>query len=295
MKSGNRWALMVALALGMSAGLCAPSLAQKGEVAATSAKIAELGRAGKYAEAIPLAQGQLESLEKKYGSINSDVAGALNNLALLYGDQGRDAEAEPLYKRAIAIQEKVLGLDSSEVAPELNNLAALYQRQERYAEAEPEIKRSLAIREKMLGRDHPDVARSLNNLADLYERQGRLSDAEPLYRRAAAIREAALGPDHPDLAISLNNLASLYQREGRNPDALPIVERMIGSGRAQPRVALPVLFAAQRGQSMPAEKALDDALNVVQHGAQSSAASAVNKLAVRLAAGSDRLAQLVRG
>ena len=81
MNSGDRWAL--ALALGMSAGLSAPSCAQKGEVAATSAKIAELSRAGKYAEAVPLAQGQLESLEKKYGLFNSDVAGALNNLALL--------------------------------------------------------------------------------------------------------------------------------------------------------------------------------------------------------------------
>ena len=69
---------------------------------------------------------------------------------------------------------------------------------------------------------------------------------------------------------------------------------MIGNGRAQPRVALAVLFAAQRQQLMPAEKALDDALNVVQRGAQSSAASAVNKLAVRLAAGNDRLAELVR-
>ena len=59
-------------------------------------------------------------------------------------------------------------------------------------------------------------------------------------------------------------------------------------------MALPVLFAAQGGQSVSSEKALDDALNVVQHGAQSSAASAVNKLAVRLAAGSDRLAELVR-
>jgi hypothetical protein len=39
---------------------------------------------------------------------------------------------------------------------------------------------------------------------------------------------------------------------------------------------------------------LDHALNAVQRGAQSSAASAVNKLAVRLAAGNDRLAQLVR-
>ena len=111
MNSGDRWALR-ALALGMSAGPSAPSCAQKGEVAATSAKIAELSRAGKYAEAVPLAQGQLESLEKKYGPFNSDVAGALNNLALLYADHGRDAEAEPLYKRAIAIMEKVRGLDS---------------------------------------------------------------------------------------------------------------------------------------------------------------------------------------
>ena len=45
---------------------------------------------------------------------------------------------------------------------------------------------------------------------------------------------------------------------------------------------------------MPRDKALDDALNAIQRGTQSSAASAVNKLAVRFAAGSDRLAELVR-
>jgi CHAT domain-containing protein len=376
MKSGNRLGLMLWLALATSACFAAPSFA--GEVAATSAKIDELSRAGKYSEALPLAQGQLASLEKKYGPFNRDVAGALNNLAQLYGDLGRDTEAEPLLKRAIEILEKVNGLTASAGAPELNNLAALYQRQGRYAdaeplfkralalrekalgpahpdvgqslnnlatnyekqdrhadseplfkralaiyekaagpehpavatlldnlgqvdkvqgryaEAEPLIKRSLAIREKVQGRDHPDVARSLNNLADLYERQGKYADAEPLYRRAATIREAALGPDHPNLVISLNNLAFLYQAEGRAADAVPIVERLIAGGHAQPRVALPVLFAAQRQQSMPAEKALDDALNAVQRGTQSSAASAVNKLAVRLAAGSDRLAELVR-
>ena len=37
---------------------------------------------------------------------------------------------------------------------------------------------------------------------------------------------------------------------------------MIATGRAQLRVALPVLFAAQRQQLIPPEKALDDALNV---------------------------------
>ena len=48
------------------------------------------------------------------------------------------------------------------------------------------------------------------------------------------------------------------------PDALPLVERTIASGRAQLRVALPVLSAAPRQQLMPAEQALDDALNAVQ-------------------------------
>ena len=100
--------------------------------------------------------------------------------------------------------------------------------------------------------------------------------------------------DHPDLWASLNNLASLYQAEGRTSDALPLVERTIASGNAQLRVAHPMLSAAPRQQLLPAERALDDALNAVQRGAQSSAASAVNKLAVRLAAGNDRLAQLVR-
>jgi len=378
MKSRDRFALTVWLALSACVAITAPSSAQKSGAAARSAEIAELSRAGKYSDAVPLAQQLLADMEKTYGPVHRDVAGALNNLAQLYGSQGRDAEAEPLLQRAIAILEKVASPDAAEMAPELNNLAALYQRQERYADAEPlfkralairerslppnhpdlgqslnnlatlyekldrhadseplfkralliyqkaagpehpavatllnnlgqvdkvqgryadaepEIKRSLAIREKVLGRDHPDVARSLNNLADLYERQGRYPDAEPLYRRAAAIREAALGPDHPDLAISLNNLAFLYQSEGRSADALPIVQRVVGSGRAQLRVAFPVLLAAQRQQLLPVEKALDDALDTVQRGAQSAAASAVNKLAVRLAAGNDRLAQLVR-
>jgi CHAT domain-containing protein/Tfp pilus assembly protein PilF len=376
MKSGSRLALTMWLALIASVCLTAPSSAQG--VAARGAHIEELSRAGKYSEAIPLARQLLADMEKAHGPVDRDVAGALNNLALLYSDVGNDAEAEPMNKRAIAIMEKVFGLDSREIAPELNNLAALYQRQGRYAEAEPlfkralalrekslpsghpdigqslnnlathyekqdrhaeseplfkralaiyekaagpehpavatllnnlgqvhkvqgryaeaelEIRRSLAIREKVLGRDHADVARSLNNLADLYERQGRYTEAEPLYQRALSIRDKAVGSDHPDTWTSLNNLASLYQAAGRTGDALSPVERAIASGRAQLRVALSVLSAAQQKQLMPAEKALDEALNVVQRGAQSSAASAVNKLAVRLAAGSDHLAELVR-
>jgi Tetratricopeptide repeat len=109
-----------------------------------------------------------------------------------------------------------------------------------------------------------------------------------------AIRERAVGPDHPDTATSTNNLAFFYQASGRPADALPLVQRLIANGRAQLGAAPPVLADAQRQQLMPAEKALDDALNAIQRGIRSQAASAVNKLAVRLAAGSDRLAELVR-
>ena len=51
---------------------------------------------------------------------------------------------------------------------------------------------------------------------------------------------------------------------------------------------------ARQQSLLPQDKALDEALAAIQRGTQSSAASAVNKLAVRLAAGSDRLAELVR-
>ena len=372
MKSQNRLALLV---LALAAGFCAGSPSRAEGLYAQSGKVIQLMRAGKYAEALPLAQAMVAQLEK--GPPSRDFAGALNNLAHVYGDMGRDADAEPLYKRSLAVMEKSAGLDSADMAPELNNLAALYQRQFRYAEAEPlfrralalrekalppghpdvgqslnnlatlyerqdrhadseplfkralaiyqktpgadpavatllnnlgqvlkaegryadaepAIRQSLAIREKVLGRDHVDVARSLNNLADLYQRQDRFAEAEAIYQRALSVRERTVGPDHPDTVASLNNLASLYQAEGRTSDTLPLVERMMAGGRAQPRVALPTLLDAQKKQLIPPDKAFDEALDVVQHGAQSSAASAVSKLAVRVAAGSDRLAELVR-
>src|SRR5262249_21348401 len=116
--------------------------------------------------------------------------------------------------------------------------------------------------------------------------------AESLFKRSLAIRETALGPDHPDVGQSLNNLANLHYKTGRYADALPLIARAIAHGWANPSVALPALFGAPNGSISP--QAEDDALKVVQRASQAAAAAAVNKLAVRLAAGSDRLAELVR-
>jgi CHAT domain-containing protein/tetratricopeptide (TPR) repeat protein len=263
-------------------------------VAASLNNLAELYRAqGRYADAAPLYERSLVILEKTLGPGHPDVARALNNLAELYTRQGRYADAEALFKRSLTIRE-TLGPDHPDVAQSLNNLAGLYRRQGRYADAEPLYKRSLAIRENALSSSHPDVAESLNNLALLYEDQGRYPDAEPLLKRALAINEKTLPSDHLHVQSVLDDLAEHYRREGRYADAVPLVQKTIASGRAIPSIAVPVLFGAQENGLISVAKARDDALDVVQRASQTAAAVAVNKLAVRLMAGSDRLAQLVR-
>lgn len=146
----RRLTLVAGLALAIAGTLATPALAQKGlaqkGLAAESARINALMSAGKYSEALPLAQGMVASLEKSDNG--RELAAALNNLGQVYAGQGRDGLAEPLYKRAIALMEKSLGLETSLLSAELTNLAALYQRQGRFTEAEPLFKRALAVSEK---------------------------------------------------------------------------------------------------------------------------------------------------
>ncbi|MBH5390530.1 CHAT domain-containing tetratricopeptide repeat protein [Bradyrhizobium diversitatis] len=271
--------------LGLDTGLIAPEL---------NNLAALYQRQGRFAEAEPLFKRALAVSEKSLSREHPDVGRALNNLAALYVKQERFADAEPLFRRALAIYQKAAGPEHPAVATVLNNIGQVDRDLHRDADAEAPIKRSLAIREKVLGPEHPDVARSLNNLAGLYQHQKRHAEAEPLYRRALAIRERALGPDHPDVATSASNLAHFLQATGRTADALPFAQKTLAANRAQLRVVLPILFAARQQSLLTNDRALDDALGAIQRGTQSSAASAVNKLAVRLAAGSDRLAELVR-
>ena len=271
--------------LGLDTGLIAPEL---------NNLAALYQRQGRFTDAEPLFKRALAVSEKSLPREHPDVGRALNNLATLYVKQERFADAEPLFRRALAIYQKAAGPEHPAVATVLNNIGQVDRDLNRDADAEAPIKRSLAIREKVLGPEHPDVARSLNNLAGLYQHQKRHAEAEPLYRRALAIRERALGADHPDVATSTSNLAHFLQATGRTADALPFAQKTLAANRAQLRVALPILFAARQQSLLANDGALDDALGAIQRGTQSSAASAVNKLAVRLAAGSDRLAELVR-
>jgi tetratricopeptide (TPR) repeat protein len=206
-------------------------------------QFSDLQRAGKYSDAIPLAQQILAIQESQLDPNQPSIATWQNNLGELYRNQGRYSDAELLHRQALAIREKILGRDHLDVAQSLNNLAMLYHSQGRYGDAEPLYHRSSAIFEKALGREHPNVATSLNNLAFLYQSQGRYADAERLHRRALAVREKALGREHPNVAASLNNLGLLYANQGRYADAQPLYQRALtiferALGRDHPEVAI---------------------------------------------------------
>jgi tetratricopeptide (TPR) repeat protein len=71
----------------------------------------ELYQAGRYTEALPLAQKALEIREKAFGLVHPDVAASLHNLALLYQAMGDHAKAEPLFRRSVEINEKIFSAE----------------------------------------------------------------------------------------------------------------------------------------------------------------------------------------
>jgi tetratricopeptide (TPR) repeat protein len=84
----------------------APAIAQQDEAAALDKRVAHLYQAGKFSEAVPLAQQLLAIREKALGPDHPSLSRPLSELANLYLAQGRYAEAEPLYKRALASARK---------------------------------------------------------------------------------------------------------------------------------------------------------------------------------------------
>jgi tetratricopeptide (TPR) repeat protein len=117
MRSLLKAGFVAAFAATLLFGHASISAAQQADEAdALNKKVVELYKAGRYADAIPIAQQVLAIREKALRGDHPNVATSLNNLALLYANQGRYADAEPLYQRALAIWEKALGRDHPDVA-----------------------------------------------------------------------------------------------------------------------------------------------------------------------------------
>src|SRR5215813_1602418 len=120
MLSGLRRWLVFGFILPMLAQVAAlPTHAQPDELEGLEARVQQLHRAGKYAEAIPQAERYVALAKSRYGEEHSKYASGLHDLGVLYRHPRRYAEAEPLLQRELAIAEKALGPEQPRVGTAL--------------------------------------------------------------------------------------------------------------------------------------------------------------------------------
>jgi CHAT domain-containing protein len=254
----------------------------------------------------------------------------INNLAVLYGteanakaESGQAEQANQAYDRMIAMINEVMPLWSKEFGPTHQNISVLLQnRGEAYAKksqydlAEADLRRALGLRLKYLPPKHHVIATTQNSLANVLVQERKFPEAEQLLLSALAIRTEALGPDHPSVARNLIALSQLYAASGNTAAAvdysrkataavidhaatetLAVRQQQGAGGLVEQRTSYFVqhvanLAAAQSANPVP--QLGSEALQAAQWAAQSSTAGAVQQLGVRLAAGGDAIAALVR-
>src|SRR5688572_7129135 len=125
-----RFGLAIVLTLAVSIVGQNSARAQSGdELDALNAQVNQLYQAGKFSEAIPIAQQALALAERLNGPDHPTVVVTLGNLAVLHLLQGRYAEAEPLYKRSVGVLEKAVGSEDPSLVDMLNNFGEVYRLQ----------------------------------------------------------------------------------------------------------------------------------------------------------------------
>ena len=236
-----------------------------------------------------------------------DVAGTLNNLAILHADTQCQAQAEEEYAEALAIYRRLTQKDPNAfepvVATNLNNIALLHSNARCYSQAEAEYEEALAIYRR-LKQQRPDAfeaatARILNNLANLHHATRRYAQAEAGYEEGLAIcrRWVRKNPDvfEPSMVMMLNNLALLHgntqryaQAEKEYEEALAICRQSAqkSSDGFSSDVAMTLFNQALLYQNTQrhsqAEKAYGEALSIYRRLAQKNPDSFERNVAATL-------------
>jgi tetratricopeptide (TPR) repeat protein len=158
----------------------------------------ELRRAGKLAEAVPVAERVLELERRTGGEMTAGVADALTRLAELHELRGDWRGATARRKEALAVRERVDGKDHWRTA---------------------DARLALASAEKVSGLNQAKQAKVASALrqeqaaARLFA-QGQYEQAERVTREALAIYQAVVGPESAEAARAWHLLGRTYLRRG---------------------------------------------------------------------------------
>ena len=251
---GTRLMSVASLGIGMllflspvSGGAQAPGAAQTGkpeqqvqERNKLAKQVDELRQAGKFDEAVPVAERALALERQAEGEMNARVADALTRLAELHelrGDwtaalarrwgalvvrervDGRDHWRTADARLAVAFTEKVGGLGPADRA---KVQGALRREQEalrsfeqgKYAEAERITLELLETLRSVVGPETVEVARAWHLAGRTHLRRNDARGAKEPNAQALLIRRKVLPAGHPDIAWSLNSLGVEQQLLG---------------------------------------------------------------------------------
>lgn len=203
------------------------TLGQALEIGKAAGQIAALEKAGKFAEAIPVAQNLVQSLEKASGPKEPATGTALLLLAKLRQSSREFAKADQHYRRALAIFEKSLGPEHKLTAATLSAVGMNLYMKGSYREALSFAQRAVAVGEKAFGPEDPALAGPLSNLATIHQTLGDPAAAEPLQERALRLLERSPAPDQAMLATALANLGGLNIATRNYVKAVSLFERAL--------------------------------------------------------------------
>jgi tetratricopeptide (TPR) repeat protein len=140
--------------------------------------------------------------------------------------QSRYADALALRVAAEASIERVGG-DPLAKAKLLGTLGAVRMEQGEYADGAALIEQAIATFEESGDPEGPVLATFFANHCLALHYMERFADARRSCDRAIAMRERVLGPDHPDVAVVINLVGSIVEREGKAQEAVTERERAI--------------------------------------------------------------------
>jgi len=185
-----------------------------------SRQVVQLYQAGKFDEALPLAERALALREGALGANDRRVAAALGNVAALRLASKDFDKAETLYRRALATYEAAGEQDSAAVMGVLDRLVFLSAIKQDFDKAETSALRLVAIAEKKYKPQQLEMAGALVHLAEVARLRQDHKGARSLYARIVGILEQyAPVAVSPEIRLALANYLGLLYAEERGRDS----------------------------------------------------------------------------
>jgi len=201
-----------------------PSLQQARE---QDAEVQRLIAAGKFDEALLLAERVLAALQQGLWAEHPEVATALTRLATIHRNKADFAKALSLNQRALTIAERVPAPGHPELGQIFNEMGVIYFRQNDLVRAEPAFLQALKIWEPVLKPSDPNIIRIVSNLAALYGAKRQFAKARTMFQRVLETAERARGAEDASLVNPLISLGTTYVTEKNYAPAEPFFRRAL--------------------------------------------------------------------